>query len=161
MVLVAGKCAPRKQRSDATIDPRFGPDCTVDSTTSRHARYVDMTASSRAASTSSLDTRTCGVHAQAAHPSVAKSATIAGATARPTPACTPAPFSTVTSSRSHRWPPLASDGRLFDRNRATPPPRSLGKHRAPTPEAAEPVLAPRGAPRASRQLPWGSSLRRH
>ena len=118
---MAGECAPPKQRGDAKSEPRFGPDRTVDSTTSTHARYryVDMTASSRAASTSSLDTRTCGVHAQAAHPSVAKSATIAGATARPTPACTSAPFSTEVpllklpkltrrspwSPRGSRWSP--------------------------------------------------------
>ena len=69
---MAGECAPPKQRGDAKSEPRFGPDRTVDSTTSTHARYVDMTASSRAASTSSLDTRTYVLHAQAAHPSVAK-----------------------------------------------------------------------------------------
>ena len=55
MVRVAGEYAPPKQRGDAKSEPRFGPDRTVDSTTSTHARYVDMTASSRAASTSSLD----------------------------------------------------------------------------------------------------------
>ena len=78
---MAGECAPPKQLGDAKSAPRFGPDRTVDSTTSTHARYVDMTASSRAASTSSLDTRTYDLHAQAAHPSGAKSTTIAGATA--------------------------------------------------------------------------------